>query len=700
MKIKYLYVFIIMMAVAMPARGQSITFGGMVINIDTTTYTKKSLKELKKSAEAGDKKAKKKLASYYCDRAEYKKAKPLLEDLSYGDAWAAYTLWNMSRKSSKKEDTDTYASRLIQICKKVEDGESYYYCSRLFSDVWAWGDRPGRYPLRYSLSNVANYLYCLKRSAELGYFKMEEWNKEVKIYLDYGETLWGEYNKGGKYNYYKSGYENLDKSCNLFDLVEYYYALVKGGVPQAFPLFDKYRYMLDDSSVQINSESRTKWVNQVVSPWFKNAKKNEDAVGMYMLAWFNNLIGLSDNFYRTLSEEECENYFQIAATKEYPPAQYEWGKICYGKKLYFDAFEWYMAAARRGNEQAALAVGNCYNDGIGTDKNQDKAIQWYWIASRLGEEQATDVLESIYKKIQPGMSYMAWYQSINPPEDLESEPVAEQKKPAPAPSTRPLKRDDGVDRNIPRTSVVNDKTFAVIIGNENYQQVAKVPYANKDAEIFAAYCRETLGLPEKNIRSYADATYGTMMMALKDIKQIAEAYGGDLNVIFYYAGHGVPNESDFSAFLLPVDVDGSQTDLCLSVNELYRELNSLKAHNVVVFMDACFSGAQRGGGMLASARGVALKAKNGVPQGNMVVFSAATGDQTAYPYQEKGHGLFTYFLLKKLQESEGKATLGEITDYVSEQVARQSVVVNGKSQIPVVTPSASMSDSWKTMTLR
>ena len=298
------------------------------------------------------------------------------------------------------------------------------------------------------------------------------------------------------------------------------------------------------------------------------------------------------------------------------------------------------------------------------------------------------------------MSYMAWYQSINPPEDLESEPVAEQKKPAPAPSARPLKRDDGVDRNIPRTSVVNDKTFAVIIGNENYQQVAKVPYANKDAEIFAAYCRETLGLPEKNIRSYTDATYGAMMMALKDIKQIAEAYGGDLNVIFYYAGHGVPNESDFSAFLLPVDVDGSQTDLCLSVNELYRELNSLKAHNVVVFMDACFSGAQRGGGMLASARGVALKAKNGVPQGNMVVFSAATGDQTAYPYQEKGHGLFTYFLLKKLQESEGKATLGEITDYVSEQVARQSVVVNGKSQTPVVTPSASMSDSWKTMTLR
>ena len=80
--------------------------------------------------------------------------------------------------------------------------------------------------------------------------------------------------------------------------------------------------------------------------------------------------------------------------------------------------------------------------------------------------------------------------------------------------------------------------------------------------------------------------------------------------------------------------------------------------------------------MLASARGVALKAKGDVPQGNMVVFSAASGDETAYPYKEKGHGLFTYFLLKKLQESKGDCTLGELGEYIQTNVRQQSVVIN------------------------
>jgi len=120
----------------------------------------------------------------------------------------------------------------------------------------------------------------------------------------------------------------------------------------------------------------------------------------------------------------------------------------------------------------------------------------------------------------------------------------------------------------------------------------------------------------------------------------------------------------------------------------------------LVFMDACFSGAQRGEGMLASARGVVLKPKFDAPQGNMVVFSAAQGDETAYPYKEKGHGLFTYFLIKKLQETKGAVTLGELSNYVTTNVSQQSIVVNRKSQTPTVVPSANMGDGWKNVVLK
>lgn len=257
-----------------------------------------------------------------------------------------------------------------------------------------------------------------------------------------------------------------------------------------------------------------------------------------------------------------------------------------------------------------------------------------------------------------------------------------------------------VDVNIPEAKSTNDKTFAVIIANENYSMVSKVPMARNDGETFALYCEKTLGMPKSNIRFYPDASYGVMLRAMRDIKDISNVYAGQIKVLFYYAGHGIPNEATKDAFLLPIDADGRQTEGCYSLNKLYTELGGLNANYVVVFLDACFSGAQRDGGMLASARGVALKAKKEDPQGNMVVFSAASGEETAYPYKDKGHGLFTYFLLKKLQQTKGDVTLEELGKYLMENVKRQSVVVNRKVQTPTVSPSTTLRDSWGKLKLK
>ena len=260
-----------------------------------------------------------------------------------------------------------------------------------------------------------------------------------------------------------------------------------------------------------------------------------------------------------------------------------------------------------------------------------------------------------------------------------------------------------VDINIPENAATNENTFAVVIANEKYQMVSPVPMALNDGSTFAKYCNLTLGLPESNVRYYEDATYGVFMRAMKDIKQIADVYNGDINVLFYYAGHGIPDEETRDAFLLPVDSDGLETAVCYPLSKLYAELGGLHARNVVVFLDACFSGAQRDGGMVTGAsgmRGVVVRPKQDAPQGNMIIFSAASGEETALPYSDKGHGLFTYYLLKKLQETAGNVTLAELTDYVIEKVGQQSVVINRKAQTPTVNAAASLADSWKTLKLR
>jgi len=256
-----------------------------------------------------------------------------------------------------------------------------------------------------------------------------------------------------------------------------------------------------------------------------------------------------------------------------------------------------------------------------------------------------------------------------------------------------------VDRNIPVTGATSPNTFVLIIANEHYLQVAGVPYALNDGNIFREYCIKTLGVSEKHIKYFADATGNQIKSGVNWLANLTEVFDNP-QIIVYYAGHGIPDEASKSAYLLPVDGNGSDISTGYKLDDLYATLGSMPAAQITVFMDACFSGSKREQGMLASARGVALKAKAGIPQGNMVVFSAATGDETAYPNKEQQHGLFTYYLLKKLQETKGDVALKDLGTYLTKQVSQQSLIINDKRQTPTVTPSAAVGAEWQNWKLK
>ena len=256
-----------------------------------------------------------------------------------------------------------------------------------------------------------------------------------------------------------------------------------------------------------------------------------------------------------------------------------------------------------------------------------------------------------------------------------------------------------VDDDIPIVVKKNEKVFAVVIANEKYQMEKAVQYAKNDGRVFAEYCRKTLGLPEKNIHYVTDATLNNLKYELKWLQNVMKVYRGEAKVIFYYAGHGIPDEQNKNGYLLPIDGYGSDVTTGYALDDLFKTLGNMPSKSVTIFLDACFSGAKRDGDMLASTRGVAIKVKQNAPQGNMVVFSAAQGDETAYPYNEFAHGLFTYYLLKKLQETKGDVTLGELGDYVKTKVEQQSIVVNGKLQSPSIMSAPLIGNDWKTWKL-
>ena len=259
---------------------------------------------------------------------------------------------------------------------------------------------------------------------------------------------------------------------------------------------------------------------------------------------------------------------------------------------------------------------------------------------------------------------------------------------------------ENIDYMIPQSTNSSPNTCAIIIANENYKRVPNVPYAINDGKIFKKYLLSTFGIPEENIEYLEDASLNDIKYALANVAQRCNAFKDQISVIVYYAGHGVPDENTAEAFLLPVDGFGTDPSSGLNLDDFYASLSELPAKSITVLLDACFSGAKRDGGMLMATRGITIKPKMQVPDGKLIVLSATSNDETAFPIEKQKHGLFTYTLLRKIQETGGDITWGELADHVTETVKNRSIDLTGKLQTPTVSVSPSIKETWKNIKLR
>jgi hypothetical protein len=123
------------------------------------------------------------------------------------------------------------------------------------------------------------------------------------------------------------------------------------------------------------------------------------------------------------------------------------------------------------------------------------------------------------------------------------------------------------------------------------------------------------------------------------------------------------------------------------------------SERITVYLDACFTGGGRNAGLIAS-RGVKVKPKEGVLTGNIVVFSSSSGEQSSLPFADEKHGMFTYYLLKKMQETKGDVTYSELFESLNEKISIESLLVNSKEQNPVINTSQDVAEKWKQWRLK
>ncbi len=258
-----------------------------------------------------------------------------------------------------------------------------------------------------------------------------------------------------------------------------------------------------------------------------------------------------------------------------------------------------------------------------------------------------------------------------------------------------------VDTAIPATTLKSPGVYALIIGNEDYSSFqpglgteVNVDFAASDARIFGEYLRKLYGVPEDQITLLVNARAIDIRRELKRMNLLAKTKGEKAELIFFFAGHGLPDEKTREPNLIPVDVSGSDLEYAIPLKEVYETLAEHPVQKITVFLDACFSGGARNSPLLAT-RGVKIKPAGVTLHGEMVVFTSSTGEQPSLPYREKGHGLFTYYILQLLKETKGGADLEQLGNYTREKVNETAVRLYNRDQTPAVLVSPDAENDWR-----
>lgn len=260
-------------------------------------------------------------------------------------------------------------------------------------------------------------------------------------------------------------------------------------------------------------------------------------------------------------------------------------------------------------------------------------------------------------------------------------PPAESAPPAAAPRQPPA------DKPSYRLPEAKDN-FAVVIGIEKYAGLPEARFAERDASAVRRHL-EALGYPARNIVLLTGAAASRAGIAKNVETWLARNVNKRSTVFVYYSGHGAPDPVKGDAYLVPADGDPQYLqDTAYPVKQLYERLERLEAARVIVALDACFSGAGERSLLAKGTRPLVTKVDMaGEALKKTLVLSASAADQISGTSEEQEHGLFTYHLLRGLNETRGRGKARDIHAYLSPRVQDEARRAN-RDQTPQLIPAA------------
>lgn len=215
------------------------------------------------------------------------------------------------------------------------------------------------------------------------------------------------------------------------------------------------------------------------------------------------------------------------------------------------------------------------------------------------------------------------------------------------------------------------KNWAVVVGISNYQSSAlNLKWGEEDALDFYDTLRGSKGWENDNIILLTNSS-ATRELIRAALAGFAKRVGADDQVIFYFSGRGSygPDQPPFDEgdgldeYLVPFDGLTTSPARDLSDDSIEALLSALPTNNVLVILDAGFSGVDSRSGIPSEKQKCVLRAGNGkavAPQSvdgmshelarpGYVFISAAQNGVAPSENSQLRNGIFTHYYVEGLR---------------------------------------------------
>lgn len=223
-----------------------------------------------------------------------------------------------------------------------------------------------------------------------------------------------------------------------------------------------------------------------------------------------------------------------------------------------------------------------------------------------------------------------------------------------------------------------EKSWAIVIGIDDYAKWPKLEYASHDAQAIADTLTGQFGFPSSQVIVLKDgqATRNNILAAFHD-RLSDDRTGRNDRVFVFFAGHGATQRLASGrdlGYIIPVDSDPNAfaTD-AIAMTDIQNIAESMQAKHVMFVMDACYSGLGLTRGGPASSAFLRENARRSARQ----MLTAGGSDQQVADSGPNGHSVFTWVLLQALAgkgdlNGDGLITGTELAAYVAPAVSAVS----------------------------